>query len=166
MALPGGERLRHDCRVQSHEAVPRLPEASGREPSTSRTVRTALRVPVVAGAAASAHADSNRALLDLATCHGSTLPAVADFPVRYLGVSGYGIFKGPNLVLRGAFDEVREALADEAGVDRDDCRADGLPKVCTGAIAANRSRLTASHPTDPAERTVPVCVEDVADERG
>ena len=157
-----------------------------------------------------AHAGDDRALLDLATCHGSTLPAsalsgegedgerlaaitqvfddlddptrfrpsgypafwapaedtaVAGFPVQYLGISGYGIFEGPNLILLGAFDEVRAALETEAAVDYDDCRADGLLKVCTKEIAENQSRLLMSHPRDPAARSVLVCVEDVVSER-
>ena len=155
-------------------------------------------------------AGQSEAILDLATCHGSTLPAsaltgegeagerlaaiaqvfddlddparfrpseypafwvpaedtaVVGFPVQYLGISGYGIFEGPNLILLGAFDEVRAALESEAGVDYGDCRADGLLKVCTKEIAENQSRLIMSHPRDPAARTVLVCVEDVVPER-
>ena len=178
----------------------------------SRVVLTALHGLIATlGAISVASADTGRALLDLATCHGSTLPAAAldgegegadrladiarvfdelsdpdrfapsdeypgfwaptdgtevvGFAVQYLGLSGYGIFEGPSLVLLGAFDEVRGALADEASVDYGDCRADGLLKVCTKEVASNQSRLVMSHPTDPAERTVLVCVENAKELR-
>ena len=152
-------------------------------------------------------ADTGQALLDLATCHGSTLPAAAldgegegadrlaamatvfadlndsdrflpsEYPafwtpvgdvtaagvsVQYVGTSGYGIFEGMNLVVSGRFDDVRAALSETASVDYDDCRADGLLNVCTSEVAPGQSRMIMSHPTDPAERTVLICVEGVS----
>ena len=85
--------------------------------------------------------------------------AVAGFPVEYVGTDGFGIFVGPSLTLDGAFDEVREALADVHALEYGNCRSQGPLEVCTTEVATNQTRLIMSHPTEPAGRTVLVCVE-------
>ena len=88
--------------------------------------------------------------------------AVAGLPVQYFGGSGFGIFEGVNVILTADFDDVRTTLSRERSIDYGDCRAEGLLRVCTREIAPGFSRMIMSHPTDPAERTVLICVEGVS----
>lgn len=81
------------------------------------------------------------------------------FPVRFFGTEGFGIFEGPNLILAGAIDEVREALAEGHELEYGHCRAQSPVAVCATEVERGRTRLVMGHPTEPDESTVLICVE-------
>ena len=86
---------------------------------------------------------------------------VADANLDSFGPAGFGIFKGPSVVLDGSFEEVKATLSAEHAVDYGNCKSNGQLKVCSRELAPGLSRLLMSHPGQPTRQAVLICVEGV-----
>ncbi|MEW8077801.1 MAG: hypothetical protein AB2822_06910 [Candidatus Thiodiazotropha endolucinida] len=84
--------------------------------------------------------------------------------LQFIGLHGFGPLSGVNIVLGGGFDEIKSALEKYKGVKYTRC--DGKSKlhlkVCHQDVTARYGHLIMTHPDNPKQQVIVICVDKQA----
>lgn len=85
-------------------------------------------------------------------------------PLQFIGLYGFGPLSGVNIVLGVGFDEIKSALEEYKGVKYTRC--DGKSKlhlkVCHQDVTARYDHLIMTHPNNPKQKIIMICVDKQA----
>ncbi|MEW8683361.1 MAG: hypothetical protein AB2536_15785 [Candidatus Thiodiazotropha endolucinida] len=84
--------------------------------------------------------------------------------LQFIGLHGFGPLSGVNIVLGGGFDEIKRALEKYKSVKYTRC--DGKSrlhlKVCHQDVTARYGHLIMTHPDNPKQQVIMICVDKQA----
>ncbi|MEW8536320.1 MAG: hypothetical protein AB2569_11725 [Candidatus Thiodiazotropha endolucinida] len=85
-------------------------------------------------------------------------------PLQFIGLYGFGPLSGVSIVLGVGFDEIKSALEEYKGVKYTRC--DGKSKlhlkVCHQDVTARYDHLIMTHPNNPKQKIIMICVDKQA----
>ncbi|MEW8291565.1 MAG: hypothetical protein AB2672_13650 [Candidatus Thiodiazotropha endolucinida] len=84
--------------------------------------------------------------------------------LQFIGLHSFGPLSGVNIVLGGGFDEIKRALEESKGVKYTRCNGKSKLhlKVCHQDVTARYGHLIMTHPNNPKQQVMMICVDKQA----
>ncbi|MCU7802932.1 MAG: hypothetical protein KZQ96_07020 [Candidatus Thiodiazotropha sp. (ex Lucinoma borealis)] len=85
-------------------------------------------------------------------------------PIQFIGLYGYSLLSGVNLVLGGIFDVIKSTLEEQRDIQYSRCdgKSSHHLKVCHQDITTRYSHMIMTHPHIPKHQVILICVDKQA----
>lgn len=91
----------------------------------------------------------------------TTKKQVLGFPLHFIGLNGFGPFKGISLSVGGEFNTVKQALEKQQGIQYDHCKSNSKLhlETCHQNLSKQYGHVVMTHPSNPRAQVVLICVD-------